>query len=508
MSNPTAITQAVDSRTRFLDELAATGQFDHPAWKSANHLARYDAGSGKCRLSDPNCKALFEQANDDAMAIPFIVSTWNQDRDGDVIIPGGVKRYLDFYAKNPIWLFGHNAGLLPIGLSRDKAGKCTVEVGDDRIVATCYFHKETEIARDTYRLVKAGILNATSIGFIPHKGKRIKKEEDPNLDRNDVDFDWPGYIFTEWELCEISVVVIQSNRDAIRLSLDKGIDGRPLGTQARCLIEPYAPPKKAIVPSGWMGESVVLPKDAYPTEVKAVEYLASKGMDTTCVEEDSTTWVFRQPFSGFQFCRPNGDGDKMSGVKETNVTQAGKSTGTNTSGEPMAQQGTEKPRKGKKVPPEALKMLAALYGVSVKEIGEQAGEHEEPDGDENEETQLPPGATVLCAFKELCESAIPMTEETNVKRFLERTMKEATKTAFKAYPDLDLGFEPVEDEDDEEDDDGEEREFDEDEEEDEDGDEKEYDDDEDKEDDDEDEDEEKALERLQARFTKVTGVEL
>lgn len=160
--------------------------------------------------------------------------------------------------------------------------------------------------------------------------------------------------------------------------------------------------------------------------------------------------------------------------KQSDAT--GEKSGTNTAGETMTKPAaTEQARKSKKaVPEDALKMLAALYGVSVKEIGQQANDMPEEDSEKGEEeTQYPPGATVLRAFKELCDSAIPMTEETNVKKFLERTVKEATKTAFKAYPDLDLGFEPIEDE----------------------------------EDDEEDDDEEKQLAQLQSRFTKVTGVE-
>ncbi len=506
MSKPTALLQAIDERTRLLDELAATGQFDHPAWKGANRVARYDAGAGKCKLADPGAKALLDQADDDQMAIPFVVSTYAMDRDGDVVVPAGLKNWLAAYARNPIWLFAHQPGLLPIGLSRDSSAKCTVQILEDRVLAVCHFHKETEVARDIYRLTKAGILNATSIGFIPHKGKRLKRMEDPTLERDDVDFDWPGFVFTDWELCEISICVIQSNRDAIRMSLDKGVDGRPLGDQARHLILPYAP-RKASVVSGWGGlVTVLVPKAQFPTEDAAIAHALGRGLDVSDCCDGPDGWIFRQPDPA-QFCRPTGGNGNMGSTsanenktadKPASTTTATGGTMTQTSTTTTGAAGTaEQPvRKGRRIPKSAFDMLASLYGLSAKEVADDAamasGEADKQDQqDEEDKPQLPPGATVLAAIKEVCETALPLTEQPDVQKFLTKMLAEAGKCAVKAYPDLDLGFEPVDDEDESEEDDEE-------------GDPEEKEDD--PEDDEEmDDEEEKELGDLLNRLERITG---
>lgn len=437
-TKPTALLQAIDERTRFLDDLAATGQYDHPAWKSANHVARYDAGIGQCKLTDPEAKAVADQADDAAMAIPFVISTLSQDRDGDVLAPRGCEKWLSAYARNPIVLFCHSTYLLPVGLARDKAGNCTVKVENDRVLATCYFHKETEIARDTYRLVKAGVLGAASVGFIPHKGKRLKRAGGDNTDRPEtddgtIDFDWPGFLFTEWELCEFSVVVIQSNREAIRLSLDKGIDGRPLGEQARHLIRPFAPHKANQVTSGWGGTTtVVIPKSQFPTEDKAVAHVIDRGLDASDYDETPAGWVFRQPDSD-QFCRPAGETRNMGANQKNQTTAGGAMTTPNNTPEPA--------RKGKQVPKSAFDALAALYGLSRKELAEQATALAAVEKAADEKP-VPPGVTILVGVKEIAEAALPMTEQPAVQGFLSATLSAANKCAVTAYPKLaeGLGF--------------------------------------------------------------------
>lgn len=524
-THPTALVQSIDARTRFLDDLATTGQYDHPAWKSANHVARYDAAAGQCKFADPGAKALPDQADDDAMAIPFVISTLSQDRDGDVLVPGGCKSWLPAYAKNPIVLFAHSSWLLPIGVARDKGGKCTVQVLEDRVLATCFFHKETEIARDTYRLVKAGILGAASVGFIPHKGKRLKRPErdsdaGPEVDDGTINFGWPGFLFTEWELCEFSVVVIQSNRDAIRLSLDKGIDGRPLGDQARHLIRPFAPHKASAVVGGWEHPSptVFVPKDQFATEAAAAAHIITRGLDASDCREDPAGWIFRQPHDG-HFCRPAGGTSNMGANQKGDG--AGDHTGTGgTMTQPNTNGGTTTPgagdpaRKGRQVPKSALAALAALYGIDLKELATQttafAAEQKSAD-----ERPVPPGATILVGIKEVAEAALPMTEQADVLAFLETTLAAANKCAGKAYPKIaeGLGFKEPEagdDEDEEEEtDDQDDDDTDGDESDDDDGDESDDDDtdDEDSEDsDDLTEDEAKEFEELRARFSNITGV--
>lgn len=508
---PTALLQAIDERTRFLDDLATTGQYDHPAWKTANHVARYDAGAGQCKLVDPEAKALPDQADDDDMAIPFVVSTLARDRDGDVLVPGGCKDWLPAYANNPVWLFAHSPSLLPIGLSRDKAGNCTIRVEDDRVLSVCHFHKETPLARDCYRLTKAGILSAASVGFIPHKALRLKRagrgENAPEADDGVIDFDWPGFKFTKWELCEISLCVIQSNREAIRLSLDKGIDGRPLGDQARRLLAPYTPGKTPQAVSGWDGGlKVVVSRDEFPTEDRAVAHVVSRGLDASDYAESDSGWVFRQADSAGHFCRPAGAGDKLHAITNGTVANGTNPNDQTNAGAQMSNpNGTPEPAKrSKQVPKLALAALGALYGLDPKELAAQAAAlaAATPAADDK---PVPPGAAILVGVKEIAEAAVAMTEQADVVGFLEATLAAANKCAGKAYPKLaeGLGFKEVAEDDDPEDDDPE-------------GDDPEGDDDEDETasvagdtddlDDDLTEDEAKEFEELRSRISSIIGV--
>jgi hypothetical protein len=96
----------------------------------------------------------------DQRQVKVICSTGKPDRSGDIVVQQGID--LGAYRKNPIVLWNHSADV-PI------ASSVEIEVKDNQLQATVQFPPEGEDEDSdwVYGKIKAGIVNATSIGFIP-----------------------------------------------------------------------------------------------------------------------------------------------------------------------------------------------------------------------------------------------------------------------------------------------------------------------------------------------------
>jgi len=128
-----------------------------------------------------------------ARQIRLIASDATPDRVGDIVEPRGIK--LDNFRRNPVILFQHDAGQ-PIA-------RCpSIGMQGEQLVALVEFPPEGTSSRsdEVLRLVKAGVLNACSIGFIPKKWAPISGA---------------GLRFTESELLEISIVSTPANPAAL-----------------------------------------------------------------------------------------------------------------------------------------------------------------------------------------------------------------------------------------------------------------------------------------------------
>jgi HK97 family phage prohead protease len=132
-----------------------------------------------------------------------IISTSNTDRQGDSVNQNGWD--LSFYKSNPIVLWAHDYASLPIGL-------CTsIEVVDGKLTAQGKFApaEANPFAQQVRKLYDLGMINTTSVGFIP------KKYDDNN-----------SAIIMEQELLEFSFVPVPANPHALRIDMIKklGID--------------------------------------------------------------------------------------------------------------------------------------------------------------------------------------------------------------------------------------------------------------------------------------------
>jgi HK97 family phage prohead protease len=129
----------------------------------------------------------------DQRQVTVICSTGEPDRMGDVIVQSGID--LTAYKQNPIVLWGHSADV-PIARAID------ISVKSGKLQATVQFPPEgdDEDSDWVYGKIKAGIVNATSVGFIPRDYQPLDPKEP-----------WSGYKFLKSELLEFSFVSVPAN---------------------------------------------------------------------------------------------------------------------------------------------------------------------------------------------------------------------------------------------------------------------------------------------------------
>lgn len=119
-----------------------------------------------------------------------VVTTANEDRHGENILTDGITT--DRYMENPVVLYGHDYYGLPIGK--------TLKLTEQKTKMKARFQLATDIlpfAATVYAMVKAGYINAVSIGGI------VKKWSD---DYRTIE---------EMEMLEFSIVSIPANPEAL-----------------------------------------------------------------------------------------------------------------------------------------------------------------------------------------------------------------------------------------------------------------------------------------------------
>ena len=143
------------------------------------------------------------KAAGDSGSFEVIISTADIDRSGESIVQNGID--LANYKTNPIVLWAHDYYALPIGVAD------SVEMVEGKLVAKGRFAPEeaNPFAQQVRRLYDAGIVRATSVGFI------VKEMN--------------GNVITKSELLEFSFVPVPANpyalsmRQAKELGLDLGM---------------------------------------------------------------------------------------------------------------------------------------------------------------------------------------------------------------------------------------------------------------------------------------------
>lgn len=137
-------------------------------------------------------------AETDVGTFEVVISTDNQDRQGDVIDQSGWD--LSHFKKNPIVLWAHDYESLPIGVCDEinQQGKQLIAKG--RFAPS----EANPFAQQVRKLYDLGIVRATSVGFIPRESQKN--------------------VITKAELLEFSFVPVPANPYALSLAQAKAID--------------------------------------------------------------------------------------------------------------------------------------------------------------------------------------------------------------------------------------------------------------------------------------------
>jgi len=131
---------------------------------------------------------------DEERTLTAIASTENPDRDHDVLKADGWD--LKNFKNNPVLLWGHQSGELPVGTVTD------IKQQGNSLVFKARFPKEgvSQKADEVYGLYKDGILRAFSVRFTSRDYKQNKEG---------------GLTFEKAELLEISAVTVPANAEAL-----------------------------------------------------------------------------------------------------------------------------------------------------------------------------------------------------------------------------------------------------------------------------------------------------
>jgi len=150
-----------------------------------------DAELAHCML-DVQMKAF----NEEARTVDVVMSTPRIDRHGERV---ELDWDLKAYKRNPVVLWAHDSRSLPIGKAEN------VRIEGDALVGTIRFCSASAnpLAEQCVQLFREGMLNAVSVGFIPHS-YRFEKEDDEEV-----------LVLSKNELVELSVTPTPANPDAL-----------------------------------------------------------------------------------------------------------------------------------------------------------------------------------------------------------------------------------------------------------------------------------------------------
>jgi HK97 family phage prohead protease len=134
--------------------------------------------------------------NEARRSVDVVMSTDTIDRYGERVAQDW---NLNGYFKNPVVLWAHSSRELPIGRGEN------VRVEDGALQGTIIFASAAAnpIAEQCFQLFREDVLNAVSVGFIPHSYK-YEKENDKEV-----------LVLSQNELIELSCTPVPANPDAL-----------------------------------------------------------------------------------------------------------------------------------------------------------------------------------------------------------------------------------------------------------------------------------------------------
>jgi HK97 family phage prohead protease len=353
----------------------------------------------------------------------FVVTSNQQDRDGDVIQPKGI--WLEEFKRNPVWFWNHQQEPVPIGTGwHPKTGQPSIWAEGDKIIATCFFDTEDPFAMKIFGKIKRKMLSMCSIGFVPLKMERLRDKA--NHDR----LAQPaGYSVEEAELVEISITGVGSNRQALLVGRSFSPKARQeygakmknriknLPTRRKVLgnQQPISQTEKpGAAPAGELDKSsaadvqhVAISKEKYPNQADAMSLMDKKGLNTDDVRETDADWEFHQ-FPPEELVPDSGHYEDLDeGIKA------------------FAGQRVTEP-------------ASDLKPETTKEADVETEPTDDPPMDVEPDAPLKPSAQALMdVIAHACEQ-VQSLEEPDILAFYQDLLEEAKKLAKSVHPDLDL----------------------------------------------------------------------
>lgn len=212
-------------------------------------------------------KTEIKLSHEDDRTVDFTISTAAKDRDGDTIDPKGW--ILTNFLKNPVVLFGHDNRSLPIG----RAENIRVEGGALKASVKFASADMNPLAESVFQMVKAGFLNATSVGFAPVEFERADD----------------GMKFIKQELLEFSIVPIPSNPEALVTA--KGLDLSPIKDWFKDYLDDWEKTKDcALVSKSQMNNACDVIRKAINTVKKDTITFNGAHPDGTPIAPEDEAW--------------------------------------------------------------------------------------------------------------------------------------------------------------------------------------------------------------------------
>lgn len=357
----------------------------------------------------------------------FVITSDQQDRDGDVIRPRGLR--LDSFKRSPVWFWNHQQEPIPIGTSwHPKTGQVMVQALDNQVIATCYFDPEDEFAMKIFGKIKRRMISACSIGFVPEKMDRLRDKA--NRDRMSQP---AGYDVEEAELVEVSIVGLGSNRQA--LLVGRGFaqkraefgakmknrirnlptkkmtpkvlgNGKPISQTEVEKAEPENEQDRPEIGKSSAGDvqHIAMSKEKFPNQADAMSWADKQGLSTDDARETETDWEFHQ-FPETELVPDSGAYQELDdGIKAY-------------AGQRVMEPSTDlKPREEKNADPETMAT-------------------DDPPMDE--EPLKPSAQALMDLIAHACEQ-VQTLEEPDILAFYQDMLEEAKKLADSVHPDLDL----------------------------------------------------------------------
>jgi len=160
------------------------------------------------------------QISGNSRTVKYVFSDNSVARDGHTIASAGWQ--LANFKNNPVFLWAHDAGALPIGKVIDIAASSTALIGTVEYATPDAY----PFADTVYQLVRGGFLNATSVSWNPLTWSYSQDKARPG-----------GIDFKTQELLEVSQVPVPALPGALATARARGINTAPIFQWAERLLD-------------------------------------------------------------------------------------------------------------------------------------------------------------------------------------------------------------------------------------------------------------------------------